>query len=134
MKRAAFLGFALILASVALLAQGDQAPGYSITFLMDKKDANQVWGTSAFFPDRSFSEIWTATIKKLIVDHKRILVADMASGFLSGEDHFGDVQYFIAERPGGVEVIFPSAGGQKSIEKIARQVCEAILEQLTKIQ
>jgi len=118
--------------SAALMAQDDQAPGYSLTFLMDKKDTNQVWGTSAYFPGRSFSEIWTATIKKLIVDHKRILVADKSSGFLSGEDHYGDVQYFIEERSGGVEVIFPSAGGQKGIEKIARQVCETILEQLPK--
>jgi len=117
MKKAALLGFVMILMSSALLAQEDQAPGYSLTFLMDKKDANQAWGTSAFFPGRSFSEIWTATIKMLIVDENTVLIADKPSGFISSKDIVSDYQYFIEEKAGGVEVIFPMAGGLKGIEK-----------------
>jgi len=103
-----------------------------MTFLMDPKDQNQVWGTSALFPGRSFPEIWTATIKMLIVDRNEILIADKASGFISSKGLVINNQYFIEERSGGVEVIFLSSGGLKSIQKFSDKICKAIVEQLPK--
>jgi len=132
MKKAILWGFILVLTSTALMAQEEQAPGYSITFLTDKKDLNQVWATSAIFAGRSFSEIWTATIKMLIIDRNRILIADKISGFISCEKAVGgfDSQFFIEDTPGGVEVLFPSAGGVKGIQKISEKICKSIVEQL----
>ena len=130
MKKAIVVAFILVLISATLIAQDDPASEYSITFLMDKKDQNQVWGTLALFPDRSFSEIWTAIIKMLIVEHNTVLVADKTSGFISSKDNFGDYQYFIEGRSGGVEVMFPTAGGVKGIQKISDKICKQILDQL----
>lgn len=130
-RKLAALAALVAMCSMAM-GQTEATPGYSLELVMDKKDANQVWAAVAFFPGRAYADMWTATIKHLLVDHKRILVADKASGFISGEDHIGDVQYFLEERPGGIQLIFPAAGGLKGIEKLARQRCEAILEQAVK--
>lgn len=122
----------LFLGSAMLIGQEDKAPAYSITF-KNLKGSTLIGAATAVFFGRSSAEVWSATIKMLVMDDKQIMTADRPSGFISAKmEVLGDVwyQFFIEDTPEGASVFMPLKGKGAGIRKVGEDICKGIAEQL----
>lgn len=123
----------LALVATALIAQEQKSSVYSFTL---EQSGKQVMAVSAIFYGRTPEEVWSATIKMLIMDGKafyEIVTADRINGFIAAKSSVMSSdcpQYFFGHTPDGATVFFPFRGRGAAMQKYAEDICKRIAEQL----